>query len=124
MRGKVDKCASNRPGYFFIIGEDGIRYFGHRHQCVNNSNYKFYGYKGNTLTFDPGDPPKQGAMPTADNIIFDKNDRIEKIRQELKEEMGIVRCKDCIHYKHRTCYNEVIPVQRTKDWYCAGAVRK
>lgn len=86
MRGMVDSCGKNRPGYFFIIGDDGIRYFGHRHQCVDTRNYKTYGYKGNTLTFDPADPPKEGALPTANNIVFDKNDKIEMVKRKQEEE--------------------------------------
>ena len=38
MTGVIEKCNKNRAEYFFIQGDDGIRYFGHRHQAIDRNN--------------------------------------------------------------------------------------
>lgn len=44
------------------------------------------------------------------------------LKEKPKE---LVRCKDCEHWKNKTCYNRIIPCpQPDADWFCADGERK
>lgn len=41
------------------------------------------------------------------------------------KKVNIIRCKDCKHYKNKTCYETIIPCPQPDEyWFCAGAERK
>lgn len=83
MTGKVEKIANGRHVYFFIKGEDGNLYFGHRNEVINNNNHKRYCYVGNSATFEPGEPDRENGNRVAHNIRFNN---VSKERFMLEEQ--------------------------------------
>ena len=96
MTGTIEHAAK-RPGYFFILGDDGIKYFAHRHQVKDKKNYTEFCYTGNRVTFEPGEQKSMEGHPQANEIVLEKinkferyirnknNERIEELRDELYE---------------------------------------
>ena len=56
--------------------------------------------------------------------------RLQEVRQLLREQPEIVRCKDCKHYKDGFCYNpntyddEKTRGNTSPNWFCADGERK
>ena len=74
MNGIVERLIHHKGSYgayFFIMGEDGQRYFGRKTEVTNSHNHKRYCYVGNSVTFDPGEPMKEGLDKVASNIWFE-----------------------------------------------------
>ena len=130
ITGVIEKCTKYRAQFFFIRGDDGKRYFGHRHQIVNPQHYKYYCYEGNRVRFIPGElPEKEGEDQTANFIEFETVDKYDRLAEKMVE---VVRCKDCEH-----CYfaSNRIPSEQNyacgkhgfdvvQDWYCADGEPK
>lgn len=85
MTGTIELCNKNRAEYFFIQGDDGIRYFGHRHQAIDRKNYNQFCYKGNRVTFVPTDQEEEGKAPSANQIWFEEVDKHDMWKKEERE---------------------------------------
>ena len=93
MRGVITAVKHTGKGFFFIQGEDGNRYFGHKRLMVRSNSYDKFVWDGNGCEFDIGDQ-EEGKEPKAINIVPDwvqdprweerqRNKRESKERAEL-----------------------------------------
>ena len=69
MRGVITAVKHSGAGFFFIEGEDGTRYFGHKKLMENKQRYDKYVWNGNGCEFEIGEPDERG--PRAENIVPD-----------------------------------------------------
>jgi len=69
---------------------------------------------------------EQQGYIDAFNEVNEQNNRLyDKINKLLSEQPQIVRCKDCKHWKGKTCYNRIIPCpQPDADWFCADGEKR
>ena len=87
MTGVIEKCNKNRAEFFFIRGDDGKRYFGHRHQVVNMKHYTQFCYEGNRVKFVPGElPQKEGDDQEANCIEFETVDKYDMMAKRIREQ--------------------------------------
>lgn len=87
MTGVIEKCNKNRAEFFFIRGDDGKRYFGHRHQVVNMKHYTQFCYEGNRVKFVPGElPQKEGDNQEANSIEFEPVDKYDMMAKRIREQ--------------------------------------
>ena len=125
MTGVIEKCTKHRAQFFFIRGDDGKRYFGHRNQIVNKQDYKYYCYEGNRVRFIPGElPEKEGDDQTADSIEFEKVDKYDRLVKTMRK---VVVCKDCKKRNISECplhYGGHTENDTDDDWFCADGVKK
>ena len=72
MTGIVVYCKKYHGGDFFILGEDGIEYFGHRKLLENEKQYDHFCWEGNRCSFTPEAHMEGQKRPRALNIIMDQ----------------------------------------------------
>lgn len=82
MKGTIDHIKRWKGGYFFIKGDDGIRYFSHRKFVTNADDHILYAdewltmwnacaFVGARVDFEPAEE-KDGDSPIASNVVLEK----------------------------------------------------
>ena len=93
MRGVITAVKHSGKGFFFIEGEDGKRYFGHKKLLLKKNSYDKYVWNGNGCEFDGAFELEEGKSPTAVNIVpdyiadprFAERKRLSKEHKEREE---------------------------------------
>ena len=82
MRGTIDHIKKWNGAYFFIQGDDGVRYWSHKNNTINANDHVLYNgewlrvfdacaFEGARVEFDISDEPTKEA-PIAINVMLEK----------------------------------------------------
>lgn len=96
MTGVIAHLKKFKGGYFFIEGDDGVRYYSHAKYIKNKndneywcegywlSTYDVYGYEGNYCAFDISEDEKdKDGCPVAVNVTLDTTEYDPRLHEKL-----------------------------------------